>query len=429
MSMAGGALLMRPGDPPQARPGFDRELWRKMLKSGVRLARPDAACPLPRSKSIRNVRYTLRQRDYAEVAKADTFLTSWATDGHLYSAYADGYVAAVNGERVSVVCGTEITRSEVTHTGNAVIIGNDPFDLRIQPLQPTELRHAWYPACYPSGVLVRNGTWFYSCHYRGWVQDHLGRELCYEQGPTRFRISGDLGRTWQWSRLDDRGSVVPETGRCAGAPPIKMGTTNFVDFGKNMEHSPDGYAYLVGHGTSDIDGASNWNTGDEMFLARVKPVPEAINRRPAFQYFAGMKDARTPIWSRNFSEIQPVVRWACRCGLPAITYFPALKKYVAVFCAGWPDGVGGQYDTWIAEADALWGPWSLVTYWDAFADQAYYAQIPSKFVKPDGRFVLFYSGGWPGPMPLPREWSKKPTISNLPNAKYTLCVAEFQLEL
>jgi hypothetical protein len=50
-------------------------------------------------------------------------------------------------------------------------------------------------------------------------------------------------------------------------------------------------------------------------------------------------------------------------------------------------------------------------------------------VKPDGRFVLFYSGHWIGPKLLPQEWSKKPAIPDLPNAKYTLCAAEFQLEL
>ena len=400
-----------------------------MFAEGARFPRPDAPCPLPRSKSIRAVRYTGRQCDYSQMAIADTFLTSWAADGHLYSAYADGYVAGANGSKVGVTCGTEITRTEVTHTGNAVIVGDDPFALRIQPLAPAEQRHTWYPACYPSGLLVRDGIWFYACHYRGWYLDRLDRRLCYEQGPNRFRISSDLGKTWRWSPLDDRNPVIPETGRCAGVWPIKMGTAHFVDFGKNMEYSPDGYAYIVGHGTSEFDGVSNWCAGDEMFLARVKPTPETINCKSAYEYFAGLRAGNRPIWSRNFSEIQPVIRWACRCGLPAITYFPALKKYVAIFCVGWPDGLGGQYDMWVAESDALWGPWSLVTYWDAFADQAYYAQVPSKFVKPDGRFVLFYSGHWIGPKLLPQEWSKKPAIPDLPNAKYTLCAAEFQLEL
>ena len=98
-------------------------------------------------------------------------------------------------------------------------------------------------------------------------------------------------------------------------------------------------------------------------------------------------------------------------------------------CAGWPNGGGSQRDTWIAEADALWGPWSIVTYWNAFGEGAYYGQIPSKFIKPDGSFVMFYSGGWGGPTPIPRELQKDSTLIDHPSAQYTLCVAEFQLEM
>jgi hypothetical protein len=105
-----------------------------------------------------------------------------------------------------------------------------------------------------------------------------------------------------------------------------------------------------------------------------------------------------------------------------------LRKYIALFCVGWPDGVDGQYDTWMAEADALWGPWSLVQYWDAFAEQCYFAQIPSKFIGSDGGFALFCSGGWTGVKPLPSAWRKNPAIPELSPASYSLCVAEFKFE-
>ena len=35
--------------------------------------------------------------------------------------------------------------------------------------------------------------------------------------------------------------------------PVKMGAPHFVDFGKNMEHSPDGKAYLLGMGAEEND--------------------------------------------------------------------------------------------------------------------------------------------------------------------------------
>lgn len=438
---------------------FAPDELRKMFVNPARLPRPEAQCPLPQSRAIRGVTYTGRHRDYPQTTGADTFMTSWASDGHLYSIYADGFASAADGSHVTAICTLQSNHwyfrrlgihsplenpgsaespplfqknneaRQPTHTGNAILIGDDPFDLTIHGLPPTPLRMTDYPACYPSGCLVRDGLWMTACHYRAWSLDSAHRQLCYEQGPTRFRFSPDFGKTWQWSPHEDRQPVIPEIGRPAGGAPIKLGTAKFVDFGRNMEHSPDGLAYLVGHGTCDPKGVSNWSSGDALFLARVSPTIEAMNNPSAYEYFAGPDRSGKPLWSRKFSRLRPVFEWPCRCGLPSITYFPSIRKYLAVFCVGWPDGVDGQYDTWIAEADALHGPWSLVTYWNAFADQAYFAQIPSKFVQADGRFVLFYSGGWSGVKPLPPAWKKQPAIPELPNATYSLCVTEFRLNL
>ena len=454
-----GSLSLWGGRSDKAPIHFSADELRRMYNNKTRLPRPDLPCPLPQSSAVRGVTSTGRQRDYAPVTGADTFMTSWAADGHLYSTYADGFVVDAEGKRPPVICtlqgnnwyfrklgvhcpledqGTpekpprfERTAApgQVTRTGNALMVGEDPFNLAIRPLPPTPLSLSHYPSCYPSGCLVRNGLWITACHYRGWLLDSGGRQLCYEQGPTRFRFSRDFGATWEWSPHDDRRPVIPETGRPDGSEPAKLGTAKFVDFGRNMEHSPDGLAYLVGHGTCAEKGISNWSSGDAVFLARVPPTVDALNDANAFEFFAGVDRSGKPRWSRKFSRIQPVFEWPGRCGLPSMTYFPALRKYVAVLCVGWPDGVDGQYDTWIAEAQDLWGPWSLVTYWNAFADQAYFAQIPSKFIQRDGRFVLFYSGGWSGVKPLPPSWNKQPAIPALPSATYSLCVAEFRLDL
>jgi hypothetical protein len=40
--------------------------------------------------------------------------------------------------------------------------------------------------------------------------------------------------------------------------PVKIGAPKFVDFGKNMEHSPDGKAYLVAHGADHETTTKNW---------------------------------------------------------------------------------------------------------------------------------------------------------------------------
>ena len=440
---------------------FSQEELARMFNNHKFPPRPYEPCPLPKSSAIKDVRCTYRYRSYGSVIGADTWLTSWAADGNLYSSYADGVA-----KRVGVVCHIDgiddwyyppphvgfyavpdrvfgwgdakyppkyldIKKNPTnrTTTGNAIIVGDDPFNLEFRILPPTELTLSWFSSCYPNGCLVKDGTWFYACQYRNHLVDRHGNQQCFAQGPNRFRISRDMGKTWEWSPFDDHDPVIPEIGACSGGAAAKFGNAHFVDFGQNMEHSPDGYAYLIGHGTTAPEGMSNWSTGDAVFLGRVTPTPEAINNKSSYEYFAGRKSNGSPSWSTNFADIKPLFLWASRCGMTYITYFPKIKKYVAVVCAGWPNGGGSQRDAWIAEADALWGPWSIVTYWDAFAASAYYAQIPSKFIKPDGSFVLFYSGGWGGPTPIPRELQKESTLVDYPSAQYTLCVAEFQLEI
>jgi hypothetical protein len=61
--------------------------------------------------------------------------------------------------------------------------------------------------------------------------------------------------------------------------------------------------------------------------------------------------------------------------------------------------------TYILEADTITGPWRMVTYMRNFGEHAYFVNIPSKFISPDGRtFWLCYSAnfcdGYNGEAPL-----------------------------
>jgi len=74
--------------------------------------------------------------------------------------------------------------------------------------------------------------------------------------------------------------------------PVKIGAPHFVDFGKNMEHSPDGYAYLVGHGAEGTDrrprfGNLSWISGDQIYMLRVKPSIENMNDASKYEFFGG----------------------------------------------------------------------------------------------------------------------------------------------
>jgi hypothetical protein len=64
---------------------------------------------------------------------------------------------------------------------------------------------------------------------------------------------------------------------------------------------------------------------------------------------------------------------------------------------GWP--TVGKMSSYLLEANAVTGPWRLVTYMKAFGEQGYFLNFPSKFISADGRTLwLCYSGnfsqGW-----------------------------------
>ncbi len=44
---------------------------------------------------------------------------------------------------------------------------------------------------------------------------------------------------------------------------VKFGAPHFVDFGQNMQHSPDGKAYIVGHGAARPEAVQAWMLGDQ----------------------------------------------------------------------------------------------------------------------------------------------------------------------
>jgi hypothetical protein len=177
-----------------------------------------------------------------------------------------------------------------------------------------------------------------------------------------------------------------------------MGTPHFVDFGQNLENSPDGYAYLMGHGGADHDShprvANNsWIAGDAVYMARVKPSPETINNLASYEFFAGIDPNGNPVWSHNFSNIKPVMEWMHHMGCTNITYDKPLHKYLMCVTDGWP-GIENM-NSYILESDNITGPFKLITYMKDFGTQGYFMTIPSKFIAPDGKtFWLSYSANF-----------------------------------
>ncbi len=354
-----------------------------------------ADCPFPKSGTLVGIGLTDR---HAEYTGADTWYPSWASDGKMYSPWTDGNV---NGY-ISVSGGTNAT------TGHAKIIGDDPLKLQVVDQGVFKSDPSPYGGRYPCGSLVFDGVWYYGTY----CLSGLGWGIL---GPfVGFRWSTDFGKTWTQTPCTPSKPLFNEI-----KPPVKIGSPHFVDFGKNLEYSPDGKAYLVAHGASNsvnrYPAYNSWITGDEVYLARVTPNIENMNDISKYEFFDG------PGWTKDFSKIKPIAAWYDHMGCVTMTYNAPLKKYLMCVTHG-DKTVMGKFDSYILESDQITGPFKLVQYLHHFGEQAYFLNIPSKFISADGRTQwLCYSANYG------RPFGAKLT-DNPPGSSYAMCLQEIKLK-
>lgn len=392
-------------------------------------------CPFPRSHSYSEIVFTGRFANYTD---ADTWYPSWADDDCMYSPWTDGYLitgreneyvpfSSFSGEHPDYACYslhyTYKGEERKPATGQAKIIGDDPMHLTIENIAPrVEGDPVPYQGRYPAGSLVYNGVWYYGtycltnrsdspCNGVGWTQF----------GPfVGFRISKDYGKTWIESPCTPSQPLFGEDPQVA---PVKIGAPHFVDFGKNMRYSPDGYAYLTAHGATDPQSWNGWIQGDQIYLIRVKPSEENMNDASAYEFYAGKDNRGRPQWTRDFKQIKPLLEWKDHLGCVTVTYNPGLKKYLMCVTRGVRNVSAGissnRYDTMILEADRLDGTWRLVKYLDRFGPVAYFVNIPSKFISEDGKTMwLSYSA----------NWHDKNTAGNPEGSYYSFSLHEFTIQ-
>ena len=352
----------------------------------VWVSEPPEFCPFRQSDLYSAIAF---KRKYVSYTDADTWYPSWASDGNMYSGWTDG---EINLE------GCQSGGGAKARTGSAKIVGDDPMNLQITSLGTENASALPYGGRYPCANLVYNGIWYYGTYGIDFDPKPENKNYSWAIcGPLPdFRISTDYGKSWTPSLHNLDNPLFPESGK--NGKQVKMGTPHFVDFGKNLENSPDGKAYLVGDGAIDNDpltriANNSWVAGDAVYLARVTPSIENINRISDYEFFCGLDKNSEAIWSNNFSLIKPLLEWNNHMGCTTITYNKPLNKYLMCVIDGWP-GIGNM-QTYIMEADKITGPYRLITYMKNFGEQGYFVTIPSKFISQDGKsFWLSYSANF-----------------------------------
>lgn len=386
--------------------------------------RPPPECPFPQSDSFGGIAFTGR---HAQYTSADTWYPSWGADDVLYSPWTDGCFSAER--HLPVDCSSKAGdpsnagRGGLSGTGNARLHGDDPLALRLENLGVSYANPAPYGGRYPCASLMHDGIWYYGtyCLDESGRTAPDGRPLNWDiLGPfVGFRLSRDGGQSWEETPHTPASPLFGESGKNGGK--IKIGTPHVIDFGRNMGHSPDGKAYLVGHGATRPDAELAWIRGDQAYLCRVTPSPRTINDAGAYEFFAGHDSAGEPQWTRDFGAIRPLLDWPGRIGHVTITYNAPLGKYLCCITDG--GNTISAYNSYVLEADAITGPYRLVSFMERFGEQGYFLNIPSKFIAADGRTMwLCYSANFTNHY-LETAWRSDPAGS-----RYALCLQEIKLE-
>jgi hypothetical protein len=369
---------------------------------------PPTNCPFASSDAFTGIEFTGR---HAEYTRADTWYPSWASDGNLYSPWTDG---SVNG----LACNSAGRNAA---TGHAAILDDDPLRLVVTNQAVFASDPSPYQSRYPCGSLVHDGVWYYGTYCLGGGQvtkrDGITYNWPWLGAFVGFRTSTDFGKTWNETPCTPAKPLFGENGLLG--EPVRIGAPHFVDFGKNLEHSPDGKAYLVAHGASVAAsrrfGYDSWITGDEIYLLRVTPGIANLNDASKYEFWDGAG------WTMHFARIKPIAAWRDNMGCVTMTYNAPLRKYLLCVTDG--GTTGGCFNSYLLESGSITGPFKLVQYLRHFGEQGYFVNLPSKFIGADGRTLwLCYSANFAA------AWDGKKIQSNPPGSRYGMCLQEINLK-
>jgi hypothetical protein len=114
-----------------------------------------------------------------------------------------------------------------------------------------------------------------------------------------------------------------------------------------------------------------------------------------------------------------MLEWNNNMGCVTMTYNAPLKKYLMCVTDG--GNTCSKMNTYILESENITGPWKLITYLKEFGEQAYFVNIPSKFIGKDGKTSwLLYSGNFAP------DWNGLKIKENPPGSHYGMVLQKIE---
>ncbi len=284
---------------------------------------------------------------------SDNWPLTWADDGHLYTAYGDGY-------------GFEPKVPEKLGLGFARIIGG-PTDFAAENIRSdAENKGSGRSGKKGSGILMVDSVlyvWLFHADDKG--------------GQCQLAWSDDYAKTWTFCDWK-----FQEFGLCT-----------FINYGKNYGGARDNYVYTVTHDGPMADGPA-----DRMILMRVPK--DKIKYRDQYEFLKALDGDGLPVWSSDIQDRGAVFTHKDSCLRSGISYSAPLKRYLWWQHIPNEPGHKDRGDTrftggfGIYDAPEPWGPWTTVYFteqWDVGPGER--AELPTKWMSDDGKTLyLVFSG-------------------------------------
>lgn len=348
-----------------------------------------AAAPYPASLVITNVTFhwsSWRGRNLAP--GSDNWPCTWSDDDNIYTSFGDGGGFGGNdntgrsGIGVARVQGPSSAYTGVNVFGGLNPQGSDRFTGYSDP-------NAYYYATY-SGVVRATGKSRAILSLGGvlymWCSPLSGTNGYIEMRLARSVNKGTNFALENWS--------IP--GR--SGPSSQVVQAAALQFGKDYAGVPPhaaGYVYLYFIGLKNAS-ALQVQTPGAIYLARVPADDASLRNSASYQWYASTNT--NPAWSSTATDRKPVFQDTNGVGwCSSVSYNAGLARYILIteHTATYQGNVG------LFESTRPWGPWRTIAYLDLWrgppsdtsGSQAFYWNVPNKWVSRDGRsFTLTCTG-------------------------------------